>query len=329
MRLPSIVAHADWGTEPRKRWLASARVRNDGRYEVFAVRPVGETASLLSRTRQHAEGGLLFGFDFPIGLPRTYAERAGISSFIDFLRELDHGDWPDFFRVAEAAEGISLRRPFYPQRPGGALRQHLLEGLGVGSMDDIRRRCELQQPWRPAACPLFWTLGGQQVGKAAISGWREVILPALREEAIDAAVWPFDGPLEELLSTRSIVLCETYPADAYSYLGVDLAVPGTRKRASKRDQVTRARQATPLLAWAKQARVDLSADLATEIHDGFGGGRDGEDRFDAVVGLFGMLEVVAGRRPAGNPSTPEAAEIEGWILGQLDDCPFCACFGPS
>ncbi len=167
------------------------------------------------------------------------------------------------------------------------------------------------------------TLGGQQVGKAAIAGWREVILPALRDEAIDAAVWPFDGSLEELLSTRSIVLCETYPADAYSYLGVDLTLPRTRKRASKRDQSTRARQASTLLAWAQEAKVERSADLLVEIRDGFGKHPDGEDRFDAVVGLFGMLEVVAGGRAAGNPASREVNDVEGWVLGQACEAEIC------
>jgi len=27
---------------------------------------------------------------------------------------------------------------------------------------------------------MFWTLGGNQVGKAAISGWRELLAPARR-----------------------------------------------------------------------------------------------------------------------------------------------------
>jgi hypothetical protein len=44
----------------------------------------------------------------------------------------------------------------------------------------LRRQCERATPTRRAACPLFWTLGSNQVGKAAISGWQEVIAPAQR-----------------------------------------------------------------------------------------------------------------------------------------------------
>ncbi len=42
-------------------------------------------------------------------------------------------------------------------------------------------------------------------------------------------------------------------------------------------------------------------------------------RFDAVVGLFAMLEVVTGRRAAGVPKDDEnVRKVEGWILGA--DC---------
>lgn len=57
----------------------------------------------------------------------------------------------------------------------------LKKGLSLKMFDELRRLCEMSVPaWsvypgRRAACPLFWTLGGQQVGKAAILGWREVL----------------------------------------------------------------------------------------------------------------------------------------------------------
>ena len=56
--------------------------------------------------------------------------------------------------------------------------------------------------------------------------------------------------------------------------------------------------------------------LVAEIEDGFGAGASGEDRFDAVAGLFGILNVVLGRRPSGEPDDPVVRRIEGWILGQ-------------
>jgi hypothetical protein len=35
-----------------------------------------------------------------------------------------------------------------------------------------------------------------------------------------------------------------------------------------------------------------------------------------VVGLFGLINVVRGARPSGEPEDPVVRRIEGWILGQ-------------
>jgi hypothetical protein len=51
------------------------------------------------------------------------------------------------------------------------------------------------------------------------------------------------------------------------------------------------------------------------LADGFGPRKDGEDVFDAAVGLLGMIEVVEGRRLA-SPIERSAQDWEGWILGQ-------------
>jgi hypothetical protein len=82
-------------------------------------------------------------------------------------------------------------------------------------MTALRRRCELAQPGRRAACSIFWTLGGQQVGKAAIAGWKEVLIPALDDTEIDLRLWPFDGSLSELVARGRVVVAETYPAEFY------------------------------------------------------------------------------------------------------------------
>ena len=66
---------------------------------------------------------------------------------------------------------------------------------------------------------------------------------------------------------------------------------------------------------AAAAEVGLDAALRAEMEDGFGAGPSGDDRFDAVVGLFGMLNVVLGLRPSGEPDDPVVRRIEGWMLG--------------
>ena len=53
--------------------------------------------------------------------------------------------------------------------------------------------------------------------------------------------------------------------------------------------------------------------LTEDIQSGF---PQRDDAFDAVVGLFGMLQVCLGQRPTGEPQEQVIREIEGWILGR-------------
>ncbi len=110
-------------------------------------------------------------------MPVAYAERAGIDDFATLLPELGRGKWADFYRPAEHRDEIDLQRPFYPQRPGGTKQQHLLDGLGLSDIDQLYRVCDRATDTRGAASPLFWTLGAKQVGKAAISAWRDLARP--------------------------------------------------------------------------------------------------------------------------------------------------------
>jgi hypothetical protein len=50
--------------------------------------------------------------------------------------------------------------------------------------------------------------------------------------------------------------------------------------------------------------------------DAFGAADDGEDPFDAVLGLLGMLAVLLGHRPVGIVDDEEVRRVEGWILGR-------------
>lgn len=319
---PALVAHADWSTHPQKRWLARAVHLKSGRYRAFAPEPAGDPATLIDRlSRQAGSGPLFLGFDFPIGLPVAYARLAAVDDFLALLPELGCGQWRTFYQVADYPEQISLFRPFYPNRPGGTRRQQLLDGLGLKSMDELWRRCELAQPNRRAATPLFWTLGAQQVGKAAIAGWREILGPAMRNRDSRVAIWPFAGRLAGLVAESEVVVAETYPAECYTHLGLDFRAAKPGFRSGKRIQADRAANGRRLLEWAAGREVELDAALTTAIVDGFGRGAAGEDPFDALVGLFGMLNVILGQRPAGPPADPALRRIEGWILGQAADRP--------
>ena len=317
-RLPDIVAHADWSTHAKKRWIAVARRSKAGFYQADAPWQVGETENLLSYLQKDAgpQGLAFVGFDFPIGLPLAYAKKTGIEAFMAVLPKLGRGKWQEFYRVAEAPEQINLYRPFYPKRPGGARHQHLITGLGMETINDLRRHCDHPHSGRRAAAPLFWTLGGQQVGKAAISGWKDILAPGLQDPDLEVLIWPFSGRLTDLLQANRIVIAETYPAEIYTHLGIEFSPSHPGGKSGKRNQADRALNAARLLKWAEGTNVSLSASLRSAIKTGFGSSPQGEDPFDATIGLFGMINVLIGRRMAGEPEDEQVRRIEGWILGQ-------------
>jgi hypothetical protein len=250
---------------------------------------------------------VLVGFDFPIGLPLAYAERVGADSFPDLLPQLGEGPWGGFYDTAERAEDISLRRPFYPRRGNGTSHAALTSALGVATIRDLLRRCDRPTSTRRAAAPLFWTLGAQQVGRAAISGWRDILGPALRASD-QVELWPFAGRLEDLFASARTVVAETYPAEFYEHLGVDFSGAG------KGDRRARARNGRVLLDWARRVAVGVDDELRLALLAGFPRGAD--DAFDAVVGLFGMLNIVIKGRNPGEPEDERIRRIEGWMLGQ-------------
>ena len=312
---PALVAHADWSCDPRKRWMAIGR-HHGQHYELTLPQPVGDLATLFQRLARVAGGGqVVVGFDFPIGLPLAYARGAGIERFLDVLPILGAGAWHDFYNVAARPHEIGFARPFYPFRPENAAHAHLTSALGVADIRALRRVCDEGNGRRRDACPIFWTLGGQQVGRAAISGWRDLLAPAVRSKA-DVALWPFHGPLPDLLRRSPCIVAETYPSEACLHLG--LTAPG--RGWSKRDVVSRQRQGPGLLAWAAGRDVRLTDELRAAIGAGFGASAVGEDQFDSVVGVMGIVEVLLGGRGGGAPLDSDVVNVEGWIFGQPPAC---------
>jgi hypothetical protein len=120
----------------------------------------------------------------------------------------------------------------------------------------------------------------------------------------------------DLLRSGEAIIAETYPAEVYSHLSVKFSSHRAGQKTGKRSQVERAGSAAALAAWADRARVEVDPALWLDIQSGFGTKTDGEDRFDALVGLFGMLNVVLGFQPVGEPGREVLRKIEGWILGQ-------------
>ena len=224
-----------------------------------------------------------------------------------------HENGPEPFQDAKEAARTSVRRLS-------------ARGVGVGpvvgwSERNRNRLTDVYASSTSLSCLAIWLVGGNQVGKAAITGWRDLITPAVeRDPAL--SLWPFDGRLAALLARPGVVIAETYPGEAYGHLDLTICKPDR----SKRRQADRMADRHALRNWARTNHVLLADRLQASIDSGFGADAAGEDCFDAVVGLFGMLDVVLGNRPAGEPED-DVTKIEGWILGQ--QAPKAAATGPG
>ncbi|PWS33990.1 hypothetical protein DFH01_27005 [Falsiroseomonas bella] len=302
-----IAAHADWSIDPRKRWIALARRGADG-WRAEAPRLVGDTAVLLPGLM--AEGApVALGLDLPLGVPRGWAAQRSERDFPAMLRGLA-GD-ADFFSVSATLAEVSPARPFYPARGvKGMTRAAHAAALGLASARDLSRLCDRATATRPAGAPVFWTLGANQSGKAAIAAWRDWLAPALAAGA-PVSLWPFEGGLHGLLAPGRVAVAEVYPAEALRQLGLKLS-------GSKRAQAPRIALAETLRAAMARLRVYASRDLARMIADGFGADAAGEDRLDCVLGLLALIAVLDGAREDVVPEDPWIRRWEGWVLGQSD-----------
>ena len=279
-------------------------------WHVGAAEPVGDPATLLARLCARAgSGAVALGLDCPIGLPRAYAARyTAQADFPAFLRCL--AERPGFLDVAAGLDEVSPERPFYPARGvAGMTRLGHARALGLPDAAALCRACDLATSTRPAGAPLFWTLGANQSGKAAISAWRDLLAPALGRPD-PPLLWPFDGPFNALTARGGVVIAETYPAEALRQLGL-------RPAGSKRRQADRAAYAPALLA--AMARLGAVADAPDQIAAGFGADAAGEDRLDCLLGALCVLSVVTGHRPDTAPDDPWITSWEGWVLGQIPE----------
>lgn len=314
-----LAAHADWSVDPRKRWIAKGYWRAErgrgGRWRLAVPEPVGVAPTLIARLADEAAGApVAFGADFPLGLPRAYAARAGIGDFSCWLRGLAPN--AALFQPCARLDEISLERPFYPKSSVAGAGQMIgqAHALGLAGPDQLRRDVDRRTHNRSAGAPMFWTMGANQCGKAALAAWRDCLLPAF-EQRQPVALWPYDGAFDRLVAPGRVVLAETYPAEALVQLGLTL-------RGSKRRQSDRAALAQPLGVVMAALDVVPDPDLEIMLADGFGASADGEDRFDCVLGVLSMIRVLAGApdgvHAAVPPHDPVIGAVEGWVLGQVD-----------
>ena len=297
--MTTLAVHADWSVDSKKRWMCVAGT------EGLRIEPVGDLATLLPRLLHEAQGSpVALGVDFPLGVPRAYAEKhLHQADFMAFLKALP----APFLDVAETLEDLHPGRPFYPRRgQAGMTRLAHAQALGLSTAQDLSRLCDRKTADRPAGAPLFWTLGANQTGKAAISAWRDLIIPNL---AGPIALWPFQGPLHALLRPGQVAIAETYPAEAMRQLAIPMN-GSKRRHADRRALQTRLHETI-----ARLSRYP-SPDLAETISNGFGPDPAGEDRLDCLLGLLCVLNVLQGNRPDTAPPDPWIQRWEGWVLGQ-------------
>lgn len=300
-----IAAHADWSLDARKRWAVVAR-RSAVRWRITAPRPVGEPRGFAQALLDDGAPAAL-GLDLPIGVPRAYAALRPEPHFPAFLAARA-GD-ARFFTANETLEGVSPQAPFYPRRGvKGMTRAAHAAALGIGGPGALNRWCDRATEERPAGAPVFWTLGANQSGKAAIAAWRDWLAPALAAGA-PFSLWPFAGPLHGLLRAGRLALAEVYPAEAQRQLGLRLA-------GSKRAEAPRRALAPALLACLDGLHADPEPELRAMIDSGFGADAAGEDRLDCVLGLLALIQVLDGRRADFVPEDEMVRRWEGWVLGQ-------------
>lgn len=298
------LVHSDWSVLPAKRWTAVARPSQGG-WLIESLAPTPPSGQFLDDCFKQGTRTLA-GFDFPIGLPKAYTETTGLD-FLDLLSNPCSARAHRFFAPAETLFEISPAQPFYRTHPAGGRHRDLYERLGCASFDELLRECDKATESRLRAESIFWTVGAKQVGKAALCGWREILIPARRR---GARLWPFDGPLAAL-DSDTLTIAEAYPAEASRHVGIKGAI-------GKRSQQGRRAGGHILHEWASRHRVRFDPEIEQRMRNGFGARGDGEDAFDALAGLCGMIEVVDGRRAEMPADSIASGKTEGWILGQTD-----------
>ncbi|HSN85588.1 MAG TPA: hypothetical protein VL025_02470 [Thermoanaerobaculia bacterium] len=297
--LPGLVVAADWGAGWDKRWMARAiREKGSTAYTLSNPIPVGDSSKFLDRVRRGLpEGGTaLVGFDFPIGLPAAYAKcRFDGLDFREILKKLKADKDTAFFKPTDTP---CLATPFGPEsaKKGSAFGlATLAEKLGFQEKE-ILRECDS----RSKANSLFFTLGARQVGRAAADGWQKVIEPALDE----VSLWPFDGPLADLLARPGVVMAEIYPA---------LFFGSVVKGAGKEKGEPRTRVFRDLL---EKARADgLEIVLTPSAEEWVEAGFASSDDFDPMLSVVGMLRHLRTEPALEPPDEPRVRKVEGWILG--------------
>ncbi len=308
------IYHADWSIAAKGRWKAHAR-RNDDGWLIDDVSPVGDIPVFLQTLTKKAQNRTIWlGFDFPVGLCRAWYEKTGVKNFAAVLDWLESAGGHGFFDICDDRTHISPMRPFYPARSGSkgtVKRNHLTEGLGVADFTLLQRQCEKPSRHRGAAAIPFWTLGANQVGKAMLHGWRELVMPG-RDRGFH--LWPFDGNLAALSRQPGVTLIETYPAEIYGWLEIHKMHLASGRFAKSR-QLSRRDVLAQLIPDLEKQGITLTPTVNAHIINGIDTAQGKDDAFDALIGVIGLAMIAMGQRAENLPDTSLICDQEGWIMG--------------
>ena len=317
---PRFILCCDWSKEPSGRavYVADADTKS--------VRHVGPDpsqtpdgtpwtfeAALAHARMLRREGPVLLTFDAPLGLPRSYFQAArqepqwqDVQHFVEWLPRACETE--GFFDNGQGGDDWAITRPFVHLRAGegslGAVRAKAA-AHGVELERDIERLTRGKSVFLAAGLP-------GSMGSAAKDLWRG-LAQAIRGSSSsprDFGVWPFEGSIGTLLSTRGIAIGEIYPRAAY---GLALSRRRVEKRACMAINKSRLEDRTAALAWLLSDSWMPDGCLSGEALR-FAMADEQGDAFDAAITCIALLRCMVEGTPFSDPAREDPV-AEGGILG--------------
>lgn len=302
----SAILCADWGKEFSKRAVYGADV------SARVVRQVSGGGWSVARVLAEAQrwtstGSVLATFDAPLGVPDSYMTALRrlpgaqpVATFLDLL--VRARSIPRFYDATTVAQDWIVERPFFSVPAGdGGLGTYVdaAARFGVDLYRQIDRMTGAKAVFIKAGVP-------GSAGSAACALWQELASELTAHRTFK--VWPFEGEIQTLLQSTSVVVAEMYPRAAYATALLD--VPPTSRAplvVAKTDAGVRrdAIAALQSASWVGSLSVELE-DLAQAEAN--------EDDFDACLTAAALLRCILEGAPLC-PVRLESSASEGGMLG--------------
>jgi hypothetical protein len=298
---PSCVLTGEKNHQSARSTLPTSRARRPARVS----RPVVRGRVFAEAERWTSTGPVLAAFDAPL-VSRSYLTALGrlhaalMETFLDLLTRAR--SMPRFYDATTVARDWIVERPFFSVPAGdGGLGTYVdaAARLGVELYRQIDRMTGAKAVFIKSGIP-------GSVGSAACALWQELASELTTHRTFK--VWPFEGGLQDLLQSTSVVVAEMYPRAAYATALLD-APPTSRAPmvVAQTDAGVRREAIATLRAapWVGSLGVELG-DLAHAEAN--------EDDFDACVTAAALLRCVLEGAPLC-PAQLKSAASEGGMLG--------------